>query len=115
MPQLSNNLLSQRKRMALSQDEVAFLLGKHVGSGMSRYEQLARKPTLETALALELILQRPARELFGDLYREIEKRVAARAKVLMYKTDRGRPSRRTARKRQALVNIINPQSNSFNQ
>lgn len=115
MPQLSNNLLSQRKRVALSQDEAAFLLGKHVGSGISRYEQLARKPTLETALALELILQRPARELFGDLYRGVEERVAARAKVLRYKTDRGKPNRRTARKRQALAHIINPQSNNFKQ
>jgi transcriptional regulator with XRE-family HTH domain len=115
MPQLPNNLLSRRKRLALSQDEVAFLMGKHLGSGVSRYEQQARRPTLETALALEVILQKPARELFADLYREIEERVMARAKVLMYKADREKSNRQTARKREALTNIISPQTNNLNQ
>ena len=115
MPQLPNRLLPQRKRLALSQAEVAFLMGTHGGAGISRYEQFTQRPSLETALALELILQKPARELFVDLYREIEERVAARAKVLMYKTDRGKPGRQTARKREALANIISQQPNNLNQ
>ena len=115
MPQLSNCLLSQRKRLALSQDEVAFLMGTHGGAGISRYEQFTQRVSLETALALEVILQKPARELFAGLYREIEERVAARAKVLTYKRDRGKANRRTARKRRSLENIISLQSNNLNQ
>jgi transcriptional regulator with XRE-family HTH domain len=115
MPQLPNCLLSQRKRLALSQDEVAFLMGTHGGAGISRYEQLAQRPTLETALALEVILQKPAKELFAGLFGEIQQRVAARAKVLTYRKDQGKPSRRAARKRRSLENIINPQSNNLKQ
>ena len=113
MPQLPNYLLPQRKRLALSQDEVAFLMGTHGGAGISRYEQFSQTPSLETVLALELILQKPAKELFGGLYEEIRQRVETRAKVLIYKTDRGKQSRRATRKRQALANIISPQSNNL--
>ena len=102
MPEIPNYLLSQRKRIALSQDEVAFLMGTHGGAGISRYEQFTQMPSLETALALEIILQRPAKELFAGIYGKAQERVATRAKTLAYKTDRAKPSRRTLRKRQTL-------------
>jgi hypothetical protein len=47
----SNYLRSNRKRLALSQDEVAFLLGALSGTKVCRYERFVRTPSLETALA----------------------------------------------------------------
>jgi transcriptional regulator with XRE-family HTH domain len=81
-PQLPNYLQSNRKRLALSQDEVAFLLGGESGTKMSRYEHSDRIPSLETALAFEAIFKRPVSEIFGGLYQKAEQDVATRAKVL---------------------------------
>ena len=103
--QLPNYLRANRKRLGLSQDEVAFLLGTQSGAKVCRYERFVREPTLETAFAYEAIFQRPARELFGGIYEKIEQEVAARAKTLTYKTDRQKPNRQTAHKRQTLIDI----------
>lgn len=85
-PLLSNYLLSNRKRLALSQDEVAFLLGVKGGTKVCRYEKFVRQPTLETALALEVIFQRPVSEIFGGLYQQVEEEVTARARALAKKS-----------------------------
>jgi len=79
---LPNYLRSHRKRLGLSQDELAFLLGSQSGAKVSRYESFTRVPSLETALALEIILKKPARELFGGLCRDLEVKVARRAALL---------------------------------
>jgi transcriptional regulator with XRE-family HTH domain len=107
MAQLPNYLLSNRKRLGLSQDEVAFLLGTQSGAKTCRYERFAREPSLETALAFEAIFQRPVHELFGGLYEKVQREVAARAKLLAEKTDCQKANQRTARKRQILTNIVN--------
>lgn len=100
---LPNYLLANRKRLALSQDEVAFLLGTQSGAKVSRHERFVREPGLKTALAYEAIYQRSASELFSGLYREVEREVAARAQVLAAKTH---PStRQPAQRRQALAAI----------
>ena len=111
MAQFPNYLLSNRKRLALSQEEVAFLLGTQCGASISRYEQFAREPSLPTALAFEAIFQRPASELFGGLYQNVQQEVAARAKSLLQKADRGKPNRRTALRQQVLSEIINKSLN----
>jgi transcriptional regulator with XRE-family HTH domain len=92
--QLQNYLVSNRKRLSLSQGEVAFLLGTQSGSKVSRYEHFASKPSLETALAFEVIYQRSASELFGGLYQKVEQEVIERAKALADKTDQGDSKRR---------------------
>jgi transcriptional regulator with XRE-family HTH domain len=69
-PQLPHHLRANRKRLALSQDEVAFLLGAVDGAQVSKYEHFTRIPTLETALACEVIMKRSASELFGGMYQE---------------------------------------------
>ena len=107
MTQLPNYLRANRKRLALSQDEVAFLLGTQSGAKVCRYERFAREPSLETALACEAIYQRPVRELFGGLYQKAEQDVVARAKTLAERTSRGKPNRQTAHKRQVLTKIAN--------
>ena len=104
-PQLPNYLLSNRKRLALSQEEVAFLLGTGNGQKVCRHERFAREPDLETALAYEAIYKRSASELFGGLYQKIEQEVATRAKTLVSKVSRLKPTRQTAQKSQILAAI----------
>ena len=91
MASLSNYLRSNRTRLALSQEEVAFLLGgtgENKGSTVSRYESFSREPSLTAALAYEVIYGKSVRELFAGLYEQVERDVAKRAKILSYrKTD----------------------------
>jgi len=75
-----------RKRSALCQKEVAILLGvKNGGAKISRYEQLSRTPSLQTALGYEVIFQQPFSELFPGLHQEIQAQVRERAKQLLAK------------------------------
>ena len=103
MASLSNYLRTYRKKSALSQEEVAFLLGgigMSKGSAVSRYESFTREPTLSVALAYEVINGKPVRELFAGLYEQVEKDVAKRAKLLSYR----KTSAKTKRQ-QLLINI----------
>jgi len=102
---LPNYLRSNRRRLALTQEEVAFLLGvngENKGAKVCRDERRARKPSLETALAYEAIYQKPTRDLFTGLYERIEQEVAARAKILCFRKDR-KSNKQTAHKRQVLA------------
>lgn len=103
---LSNYLRANRKRLGLSQEEVAFLLGAESSAKVCRYEQLVRDPGLETALAYEAVFQKSVSELFPELWRKISGQVVLRAKTLARRTDRQPPNRQTARKRKAITAII---------
>jgi transcriptional regulator with XRE-family HTH domain len=106
-PILQNYLLKNRKQLALSQEDVAYLLGRQGGAKISRYERFTREPSLQTALALEVIFQRSTSELFSGLYRKIEAEVMARAKVLADKKHGQKSNRLTDRRRKILNNIAN--------
>lgn len=73
-----NRLWLSRKRRGLLQKQVAFILGNHTVDQVSRYEKGIRVPTLEVALALEIIYRVPLRLLFADLYREIQNEVRSK-------------------------------------
>ena len=75
-------LRTYRKRRGLTQDEMAFLLGCHSGTEISRFEHLARHPNLEAALACQIVFGVPAHELFPGVYAEVEKIVTERARLL---------------------------------
>ena len=79
---LSNYLRTYRKRTGLSQDEVAFLLGWNSPAHLSRYEHFSRVPALRTALALAVIFQTSARELFAGEYQKVEIAVRRQAQRL---------------------------------
>ena len=105
---LTNYLRSHRKRLALTQEEVAFLLGvKGMDKGIKvcRDEGLVREPSLATALAYEVIYQRPLRELFAGMYEEIEREVAARTKLLGLRKERTTGAR-AAYRRQVLADMV---------
>jgi transcriptional regulator with XRE-family HTH domain len=103
--QLPNYLLAHRKRLGLSQDEVAYLLGAEDGGKVCRYERYAREPGFRAALAYEAIYQRPIREVFAGLFRQIEQEVAERAKALAVNTDGMKLRGGTGRKREVLERI----------
>ena len=98
--QLPNHLRSNRKRLGLSQDDLAFLLGVKGGAKVCRYERFVREPSLETALALEAIFERPVSELFGGRYQKAEQDVATRAQELQDRIDHGKTNRQRVHKRQ---------------
>jgi transcriptional regulator with XRE-family HTH domain len=79
---LPNYLRAHRKRLGLSQQQVAFLLGCRSGAKVSRYERFTREPTLRTAFACEVIFHTPARELFAGIYEEVEHETERRARIL---------------------------------
>jgi transcriptional regulator with XRE-family HTH domain len=109
-PHFPNYLRAYRKRLSLSQDDVAYLLGANSGAKVCRYERFNREPSFHTALAYEAIFCKPGSELFGELYQKIQKDVAKRAAKLARKLENRKSDRRTARKRAALSAIAASQS-----
>src|SRR4051794_21431076 len=101
--QLPNYLLANRKKLGLSQDDVAFLLGTKSGAKVSRYEHFARNPTMENVFACEAIFQIPASELFAGIYQTIQEQVADRAKTLTFQSRLKATDPKTARKRKILL------------
>jgi transcriptional regulator with XRE-family HTH domain len=105
--QLPNHLVSNRKRLALSQDDVAFLLGTQSGTQVSRYEAFNRTPNLKTALAFEAIFKLSVSELFPGIYQKVEREIAERAKILVEKQQGGKATPRRNRKHDALLELAN--------
>ncbi|HUA38812.1 MAG TPA: hypothetical protein VMA35_10515 [Candidatus Sulfopaludibacter sp.] len=61
------------------------------------------------ALAYEVIYQKPVRDLFVGLYRQIEQEVAERAKILTFRKDLN-PGRRAAYRREVLTGLASRKS-----
>ena len=102
---LSNHVRKYRKCSALSQRDVAYLLGGQSGSKVCRYERFAREPGFATALAYEAIFRRPVAELFPGLYQKMQAEVRARATVLLERDCGRKLSRAGARRREMLAAI----------
>ena len=84
---LDNYLKTYRRRSLLSQTDVAFLLGGVSGENVSRHENRMRHPSLDTALAYEVIFQATSRDLFAGRLQAIEARVRLRAGKLVERLD----------------------------
>ena len=109
---LPNYLRTNRKRLSLTQEEVAFLLGfrgMSRGAKVCRDEKFNREPNLRAALAYEAIYQKPIRELFAGLFERIEREVTGRAKILTFRKDRGN-KQQAAHRRQVLADLAARQS-----
>ena len=105
MSSLSNYLRTHRRRLTLSQEEVAFLLGvngESKGSKVSRDENLTREPSLQTALAYQVIYGTPVRELFAGLYEQVEREVMERAKILRHRNS----TKQNPKLQQIIANLI---------
>lgn len=99
---LPNYLGTYRKRAGFSQHELAFLLGTHSGSKISRYERSAREPHLKTVLAYQVIFRIPPHELFAGTYQQVERVIAQRSQQLRKQLTRHKGDRLTARKLETL-------------
>ena len=104
---LDNYIRMYRKRLALSQAEVAFLLGLESGADVSRHEQNRRVPSLDAALAYELILGQPAGELFAGRLGRLRRRISLRAGLLADRLRAGGASGDVAARIEALTRIAN--------
>lgn len=76
---LTQYLRPARRRLDLTQADVAALMGDKTAAKISRYERGERLPPLRTALAYEAITRKPVSDLFGGLFDRIRQRVARRA------------------------------------
>jgi transcriptional regulator with XRE-family HTH domain len=104
-PRIKSYLRTYRKRAALTQDELAFLLGCKSGAKVSRYELLSRRPNLQTALACQAIFGVPAHEIFPGVYAEVEQEIAKRAHCLSERVKSGKVCA-TANRKTALFRDI---------
>ena len=102
---LHNYLLTHRKRFGLTQAEVAFLLDCRHKTKVSDYEQRARRPVLETALAYEAVFGTPVRELFAGMFDEVEIVTHRRARALARKLSAATQTPRIVRKLELLSQI----------
>ena len=80
-------------------------MGCQNGIKVSRYERFARKPSLETLFAYEVVFGAPARELFAGAYQKVEKKISKRAQLLAWKVNRATPTPMATRKLQILKAI----------
>ncbi|MDA2933538.1 helix-turn-helix transcriptional regulator [Acidobacteria bacterium AH-259-D05] len=95
---LRNYLRMFRKRMGLSQDEIAFLLGSENGANVSRYESDTNQPGLKVTLAYEVIFGVQARRLFAGLVQEVEQETKHRVRLLVQKLGKQKQDKMTAHK-----------------
>jgi hypothetical protein len=103
---LSNHLLSNRKRSALSQGEVAYLLGFQRSATVCDHERFNVVTSLQTGLAYEVIYGRPISDLFPGLVEKIQADVRTRAKILEQKVLHSNSRGLTIRKRRSLAAIV---------
>ena len=79
---LQNYLRTYRRKSGLTQQEVAFLLGRKNGAQLSRYEKRQHLPPLRTALACEAIFHVPVAKLFGGVNDGVNREVSERIETL---------------------------------
>jgi hypothetical protein len=75
-------LRTNRKRWALTREQLGFLLGIAAPSAVSRYEHLVRTPPAHVIIASEFIFGEHARQIFPGLYGSIERNVMGRAAIV---------------------------------
>ena len=73
-----NRLVLYRKRMKLTQKEVAMILGLKNVSVLSHYERGTSRPSLERALGLEIVYRVPVAFLFPETYEGIKAKIRSR-------------------------------------
>ena len=84
---LSNYLRTFRRRAGLSQRDVAYLLGGHDSTCVSRYEHFTRSPSFQVVLAYAVIFHLPIDDLFCGEYLKVEGVVHHRARRLADRLD----------------------------
>ena len=109
--QHTNTLRRHRKQWALTQQQVAELIGLRARSVVSSYELGHGTPNLRSALALELVYGIPLTALFPTLSCEIEDDVMRRA-LKLDEAHRGRNDGAAVRIRELLQRLLNQMRNA---
>lgn len=99
-------LRAHRRRLGLTQRELATLLGFSHEWNVCRYEQDIRTPDLEIACACQVIFDVPVGELFPGIYASVEDRVIKRAEELVASLKAGKPGPRRDHKLQSLSALL---------
>jgi transcriptional regulator with XRE-family HTH domain len=94
---LVHYLRNERRRLALTQGDIAALIGVRWKQRVSRYERGALPP-LKTAMAYEAIAGKPVADLFGGTYQDIAVNVRNRAHDLLRKIPEAHTPRELRRK-----------------
>ncbi len=81
---LPNRLWKYRKRLGFSQRKVATLLGHLTSNHVSDYEAGRRRPSLTTALKLEILYRVPVAFLFPEEYRRLRDVLRAREERMRF-------------------------------
>lgn len=102
---LPSYLRTRRRKWALTQSELAELLGERSRSVVSKYETLERTPNHEALLALEFVFEETARSLFPALSHEVRRTVLRNAVALREKLAE-KSDARSLRKRKLLDALI---------
>ena len=110
---LHNYLRMFRRSAGLTQKELAYLLGLHSPSPVSRYERSIREPSLHTLLAFELIFRAPAKRLYAGVYEDLHRRTLGRTKRLLARMEKSRTDSRLARKRETLEAILSDEGDTL--
>lgn len=103
---LPTYLQTYRKRFGLNQNELSFLLGCQSGSSVSKYERLVTDPSLETAVASEVVLDASVDELFPKIYKKVSDGVVVRARHMLQQLPEDTTNARVKLKRAQLQRII---------
>lgn len=106
MPSFIHDYLrSHRRKWAITQRELAFLLGHKSPTHISRLEQGKRTPSKDIVFACEVLFGIPARSCFPKLYAEVEETVLARAATLYEHLD-NETSKNAIRKKEFLSTAL---------
>jgi DNA-binding XRE family transcriptional regulator len=104
-PRIKTYVRPLRRRWALTQRELAFLVGAKSGTVVSRIEGMKRPPSLSVTLACALVFGTAPVELFPDLHSQIHDDVMRRVGEL-YDELQGNPAKDTRIKLDFLETVL---------
>ncbi len=99
-----NYVRTFRQRFALSEGELALLIGQRSASAVSHFESGDRVPNLEGALALQILFGQAPREMFPEFDEFVEDALMRRAAELLTQLE-GKTDQRSEAKRRLLEGI----------
>jgi len=103
---LPNYLRAHRKRLALSQEALGYLIGNEGATKVCRCERFTSEPDFRMALACHIVFQVPIPEIFAGTYDEVVHEIAARAVELLKVLQNRKTSWRTEPQRKILTDLI---------
>jgi DNA-binding XRE family transcriptional regulator len=105
-----NYVRTFRRRYALAEEDLAFLIDQRSQSAIAQFESGDRVPTLAQALALQVLFRAPPHRVFPGLYEDVEDGVMRRASELVDRLE-GETDTRSTAKREFLESLARMDDN----